>query len=291
MSSFGERSAGLKKVCRALRKAYGKQVFEPVDDVALELLRFLLAEETDQASVAKVLKRFTEEFVDLNEVRVSFPREIAAVMPEVAHAEQKASRATRLFNAIFLSHNTMTWEFLRTLGVRELRQLFEKLDGGGEVLGAAAVMLLSGGHAVPADADVVRVLSRLGLTAEGEDAAALQGFLERAVTREQGYETWALMHRLGESVCLPAKPQCAKCPVRTMCPTGREMLAVKKSPASKASGKAGAKASTAGKAKKKAPAASSATPPGKKKAAKSPTSATSSKSAPARRPAPTKRKK
>ncbi|MBN2582607.1 MAG: hypothetical protein JXL80_06030 [Planctomycetes bacterium] len=255
MSSFSERSAGLRKVYRTLRKTYGKQTFDPADDVAMELLRFILTEETDQVSVDKVLRRFEQEFVDLNEIRVSFPREIAEAMPEVSHAEQKASRLTRVFNAIFLSHNTMTWDFLRTMGVRELRQYFEKIDGGGDVLGAAAVMLLSSGHAVPADTDVSRVLERLALTAEGEDTAALQAFLERAVTREQGYETWALLHRLAEAVCLPTKPQCKKCSLKAMCPTAKEALAPKKPAARTAKaggGKSSTKAAGKGKGTKKA---------------------------------------
>ena len=274
MSSFSERSAGLRKVYRALRKACGKQSLEPADDVAHELLRFILMEEADQTSVDKAMKRFSQDFVDLNEVRVSFPREIAEVMPEVSHPEQKASRVTRVFNGIFLSHNTMTWDFLRTMGVREVRQFFEKLDGGGEVLAAAAVLLLSGGHAVPADADVTRTLSRLGLTVEGEDTASLQSFLERAVARNEGYETWALLHRLAESVCLPDKPQCAKCPVRTMCPTGAEILAVKKS------------AGRTVKSERAKPAAGKKPQRAKKTTAKKKSSAAASK-----RAAPSKRKK
>ena len=46
-------------------------------------------------------------------------------------------------------------------------------------------MLLSPGHAIAADSDVRRTLGRLGLTEHGEDVAALQGFLERAVPEAQ----------------------------------------------------------------------------------------------------------
>jgi hypothetical protein len=43
---------------------------------------------------------------------------------------------------------------------------------------------------VPADADVRRVLARLDVIGRDDDAAAVQGFLERAVTRDQGMEVW-----------------------------------------------------------------------------------------------------
>jgi endonuclease III len=224
MSSFTERQAGLQKATRLLRKKFGKQQMEPADDVALHLLRFVLLEESSQAAVDEAMRHIPAGFVDLNELRISFPQEIAEVVPGVSHIQRKASRITQLFNAMFLRHNTMTWEFLRSYNIRDLRQYFEKIDGGDAALGAAAVMLLSPGHALPADSDVRRTLGRLGLTEAGEDVAALQGFLERAVSKEQGYETWALLHRLAESVCLVGEPVCAKCVLHTTCPAGIERL-------------------------------------------------------------------
>ena len=234
--SFTERADLLKKALRPLRTAFGKQTLEPVDNVARQLLKILLIEETPEAVVEAALERVSTTFVDLNELRVSLAKEISDALVGVARAHDKAVQITKLFNEIFLKHNSMEWNFVRTLGVRELRQYFETVSGGSPELGAAAVMFFSTGHAVPADADVCRILGRLELTEPDEDVAALQGFLERAVTKEQGYETWALLHRLGESDCLVKAPLCPKCPLRTMCPTGQARIkAAKSAPAKVAS--------------------------------------------------------
>jgi len=233
MSSFGERAKLLRKARSALRRRFGKQTLEPVDDVALELLKFILLEGSDEAGVRKALRQIEDGFVGLNEVRVSFPREIAEALPGISHMDRKAARVTRMFNAVFLRHNTMNWDFFRSMGVRELRHYFEKVDGGDQVLGAAAVMLLSEGHAVPADVDVRRVIDRLGLTDEGEDTAAVQAFLERVLRRNQGYEAWALLHRLGESICQVTTARCGKCPLSAMCPTGRKRLVRRKKAAAR----------------------------------------------------------
>jgi len=266
MSSFAERQAGLQKAVRLLRKKFGKQQIEPAEDVALHLLRFLLLEESSQAAVDEAMSRIPAGFVDLNELRVSFPHEIAEVVPGVSHIQRKASRITQLFNAMFLKHNTMTWDFLRSYNIRDLRQYFEKIDGGDAVLGAAAVMLMSSGHAIPADSDVRRTLGRLGLTEHGEDVAALQSFLERAVSKEQGYETWALLHRLAESVCLVGEPACAKCVLHAICPTGIERLTKK---AKKIEKKAESKPAEKKPAEKKSkPAAKKAVKPAAKSTAK-----------------------
>ena len=159
-------------------------------------------------------------------------------IPGTPDAEVKAYRVTRVFNALFLLKNTMDWSFVRNMGVRELRQFFEKLDGGDPVMAAAMAMFFSTGHAIPADADVQRTLRRLGLAEENEDVVQLQSFLERAVSKEEGAETWSLLHRLAEVVCLPGEPLCEKCPVAALCPFGQQTLAAKrqkKSPARTAS--------------------------------------------------------
>jgi endonuclease-3 len=245
MMTFSQRAALLQKVRRACRKRFGKPVAEQSAEVPRQLMWFILLEESSEAAVREAIQRIDQEFVDLNELRVSLAKEIAQLMRGVAHAQRKAVRLTKLFNAMFLKHNRMDWDFLRSLGVRELRQYFERADGGDAVLGAAAVMMFSAGHAVPADADVRRVLGRLQLIEPEEDAAAVQGFLERAVTREHGYETWASLRRVAESACKVKAPSCSRCPLKAMCPTGEARLKARRKSGRKPTAKKTAKQRTA----------------------------------------------
>ena len=228
MKTFSERAALLQRARRALRKAYGKPVRDEAEDIAPQLLRFILSEGSTRAAVDDAVRRIAEAFVDLNELRVSLAREIAEVIPKIPNAQAKAARLIKLFNAIFLRHNTMDWDFVRSMGVRELRQYFENVDGGDAVLGAAAVLLLSSGHAVPADTDVHRVILRLELVGPDEEIAAVQGFLERALKSDQGFETWALVRRLAEARCLAKAPLCGRCTLKAMCPTGAGRLSARK---------------------------------------------------------------
>lgn len=233
MKTFSQRAAFLQKVRRTLRRRYGKPVPEVAEDVALELLRFVLLEGTTQAVVRDALARLEEAFVDLNEFRVSPAREIAEVIPNVPQAHLKGARLTKLFNAVFLKHNAMDWDFVRSMGVREVRQYFEKTSGGDPALGAAAVMFFSPGHAVPADSDVCRVLARLEIIQRNEEIPAVQSFLERAVTRDQGFETWALIRRVAEAYCVSKAPLCGRCPLRAVCTTGQARLLAGKKAARK----------------------------------------------------------
>lgn len=284
-ATFSERAAQLQKARRALRREFGKCEVDGVDDVARQLLRLVLMEEATASAVQDAERRIDAAFVDLNELRVSLAKEIAEVMPRMPHAEEKAARLVRLFNAMFLKHNTMDWSFVRTLGVRDLRQYVERVDGGGPVLAAAAVLLFTDGHAVPADADVRRVLSRLELIEPQDDAATVQTFLERAVKSDEGLETWALFRRLAEDLCTVKNPVCPKCPLKSQCPTGKARIATKaktpKSTKTDAGAKRAATAKSAGKtaakAKAKSKTAAKKTAPKKKAAAKK--STTKSKTA------------
>ncbi len=245
MKSFAERAEVVQKARRALRKKYGKQRREEGDDVVPQLLKFILMEEAGEAAAEEAMERIRDSFVDLNELRVSFPHEVAEVLPNMPHAEAKSRRATRLLNEVFLERNTLNWDFVRTMGVRELRQYFEAKSRGNLVLGAAAVLLFSSGHAVPADADVRRVLTRLKVVQKGELLEAVHSFLERAVTREQGYEFWALLHRLAEKVCLVKKPACGRCPLKSMCPTGKARATRRKKSVVKKKSKTGSRRKSA----------------------------------------------
>lgn len=247
MMAFTERAASLQKVRKILRKSFGKPSIPESDSVARQILWFVLLERSSFDQVEKALEQIDEVFVDLNELRVSLPREIAASIPSIADAESKAHRVTRVFNALFLLKNTMDWSFVRTMGVRELRQFFEKLDGSDAVLAAAMTMFFSSGHAVPADGDVRRTLQRLGLAEEGEDVGQLQSFLERAVNKEEGAEAWALLHRLAETVCMPGEPQCEKCPVNGACRHGQHKLAAARQKKKSAGGGSGGRGSARGK--------------------------------------------
>lgn len=286
MTTFTERASRLQKVRRALRKKYGKPTMELADGVHEQLLRIVLTEETSVRGVDAVMKRLDDAFVDLNELRVSLASEIADAFGDVPDAHAKAVRLMKLFNAIFLKHNTMDWSFFQSMGVRELRHYFETVNGGGPALAAAAVMFLSSGHAVPAGPDVRRVLRRLDLVDGKEAVQAVQGFLERAVTRDQGFEIWALLRRVAEAVCFVKAPACGRCPLKTMCGTGRGRLATKRARAkAKAKTKVKAAQSTkkiakkAAKKKAKKPAAKpKAVKKTVKKAAKKTTPKTAKKS-------------
>jgi hypothetical protein len=74
MKTFSERAALLQKVRRALKKTFPKPEMAPCEDVAGQLLRLVLLEESTPEQVERAVATLGEVFVDLNELRVSLAR-------------------------------------------------------------------------------------------------------------------------------------------------------------------------------------------------------------------------
>ena len=127
---------------------------------------------------------------------------------------------------------------------RFLRQLFEKTYGFNldplakkplkesikalreyEVFASDYVMAIViqqtlGGHAIPVDAPIRRALVRLGVADLQTDVATLRGILERAVPKNRGAEFVDLIEDLAHDTCVEGPPDCPRCELRKICPTG-----------------------------------------------------------------------
>ena len=111
MPSFTDKVRRLERMRLALRRRYGEPprlaVMHPVEHA----LRVILAEETTAAEADKALARIRQHFVDLNDLRVSRPREIREVLgQDFPRSTQKARVIPRLLDQIFKQHNSMVWD-------------------------------------------------------------------------------------------------------------------------------------------------------------------------------------
>ncbi|MBC8646380.1 MAG: A/G-specific adenine glycosylase [Thermoanaerobaculia bacterium] len=96
-----------------------------------------------------------------------------------------------------------------------------RLPGFGEYMSAVVPSLAFGARLPAADANVARVLSRIGeIPAPSGTAAQRRAVLSAAAKlmprNDPGRFTAALMD-LGQTVCLPRRPVCPRCPLREEC--------------------------------------------------------------------------
>ncbi len=98
---------------------------------------------------------------------------------------------------------------------------WRKLPGVGPYTAAAVASIAFGEDVVAVDGNVARVgLRLLGLPRSTGDAAArraVQAALSRVLPSGQAGEFNQALMDLGATVCLPARPRCAACPVQAFC--------------------------------------------------------------------------
>jgi len=221
MASFTDKVKRLERVRQALRRRYGEPTPAACARPVEHAVRVILAEEASAAQVDAAMARLGEHFVDMNDLRVSRPREIRDVLgASFPRAGHKARVIPRLLDQVFKQYNSMEWKFLEGMGKVQARAFFEKLEEVRPFVAAAVARVCVGAHAFPVDNDVARVLGRLGiLDPATESEAEMQGLLERAVKADRAAEAHALVRRLGEDLCVVGTPLCAECPLNPICPS------------------------------------------------------------------------
>ena len=196
-------------------------------------------ENSTRALAVSALTTFKELFFDWNEVRVSSLDEIQGVLGKLKldQPEERAFRVRRFLRQIFEKTYGFSLDALLKKPQKESIKALEEYEAfGSDYITATVTRLALAGHAIPVDEAALRALTRLGV-AEGEatDVGSLRGTLERAVPKNRGGEFADLIEELAHDTCVAGVPDCPRCGLRKVCPTGQDQIT--HGTASKASGK------------------------------------------------------
>ena len=235
----------LTEVQTLLKKRYK---FEP----AVEKLTILEAvvygichEDCTREQANQALTRFKEGFFDWNEVRGQLPgREIHyGVLAGMSDVEGRAFRIRRFLRQLFEKTYGFNLDQLVKKPQKESVKALEEYDAfASDYVLATVTRLALAGHAIPVDATSMRALQRLGIGDESTDLATLRGTLERAVPKNRGVEFSDLVEELAHDTCVEGEPDCPRCDLRKICPTGlarKAEAAAPAKPAKAAKGKSG----------------------------------------------------
>ncbi len=151
---------------------------DPLDQLVLSVL----SQETTLGNASKAFNKLLHVMVDLNELRVSSPREIADVIaPYIPNSRTCASRLVKLLNEVFNRENALNLETLRSMGKREAKHRLEELAGIEPYHVASVVLWSLGGHAIPVNAKLLAALRKDELVEPNASVAEVQSFLERHI--------------------------------------------------------------------------------------------------------------
>ena len=210
----------LKAILDRLRREYGRPELRPHRAPIDELVLTVLSQNTNDRNRDVAYARLRERFESWVEVRHAPADELEEALRPGGLAPTKAARIQRILDEI--GDDDLAW--MADAPVERARDYLCELPGVGRKTAACVLLFSFGRHDVPVDTHVYRVGKRLGLFREKASFDEAHDELLRLTDAETAYETHVLLIRHGRRLCTARAPDCPACPLRRMCPYGRERL-------------------------------------------------------------------
>lgn len=226
--------ARLVEIHRRLCDAYGCPVpyFSASDPLSM-LISSLLSHRTRNADTARAMAGLRERFADWTALRDAPTREVEAVIAAVTWPELKAPRLQAALREITRRVGGLTLDFLADWPVEKARAWLESLPGAGVGRKTSASVISYSylrGKALPVDSHHHRVAARLALIPQRTSLEKAHALLEAALPPEWDAQTVYDHHQVimkhGKRCCFPRprEPDCPRCPLLDLCPTGQAKL-------------------------------------------------------------------
>jgi endonuclease III len=197
----------IKKLLRGARAASAPEV-PPGEPRVRFMIEAVLQADATRRQAAGAVGPLQEEYVDLNELRVSPIKDITDCLGKsMPAAREKAERIVTVLNRVFARTSDVLLDWLAERPKRELRRTLTEL-GLGPYAGPAVAMLLFDIPAVPVDQMLVDCLKADGYVHPDSDVIQVQSFLEKVVPMRNVLGAHEALRRYCEkrAKTLPKKP-------------------------------------------------------------------------------------
>lgn len=189
--------AKVKKAYAKLRHALPSPRIPEPDNPLRRLAIAILGVRCGDAEAQRAINRALTTLVDWNEIRVSSAFELNKAMGNtIFQGTQQCQRLIYALQAIFDRENQLSLDLLWGLGRREARHYLEPLPGVDEYVVASVLLWSLGGHAVPVNDKLLKVLREADLVHPSADRAEVQSFLERHIGAADAKEFCLIMPSL-----------------------------------------------------------------------------------------------
>jgi endonuclease-3 len=244
-----------------LKKRYKLEPRAARPSVLEAVIYAICHEGTTREQANQALSRFKDEFFDWNEVRVSTVEQIQGVLAGLPEPEARAQRLRRFLRQLFEKTYGFTLDALLKKPLKEAVKALQEYEAlHSDYVLSCVIRDALGGHAVPVDGPTRRAIERLGVAEPETETATIRGILERAVPKNRGAEFSDLIEELSQDTCVAGIPDCPRCELKKICPTGQERLNADKVAARATTKTAAVKTSEKAKPAAPAPASTPAQP-------------------------------
>jgi endonuclease III len=200
MKNSKEYSSKVHKLYRSLKRRYPKVQRAEYDEPVDALVYAIISENMSEASTQSVIKRFTDYFVDWNDLRVSRQEEIIEMLgSDTPAARDIASSLNKVLWSVFGKYNMVSLEAMHKMSKRPAKQALEKMEGTSRFVVDYCMLTSLHGHAIPLTKNMIEYLRSSELVHPEADEGEISGFLARQISAENAYEFYYLLRLQGES--------------------------------------------------------------------------------------------
>jgi len=190
-----------------------KSRYEPAPPVKRnpmdELLFGLLLWDATTPKAEAALKRLRDAHVDDNDMRVSRPHELAAIMGKLyPRVEERAARLHATLSDIYKREHNVTLAPVMAMSKRDAAKYIETLSGLPSFASARWQLMMLESHHMPVDDRMLSRLLAAGVVEEGDDVEKATGVLQRHIKHEDAVESFVLLQAWSEDP--DSEPSAAK---------------------------------------------------------------------------------
>jgi endonuclease III len=206
MKNSKDYSPRIEKLFKTLKKdapAIAPVTYnEPIEAIVYAFISAF----TTEANVGKIQKRITGHFVDINDLRVSRPEEIAEVFGDMSEpAIASAQAMTTVLNAIFEKFDRVSLAGLTDEGKRQARKDLQDIPGMTPFTVAYTFLTALDGHAIPLTDAMVSYLKQNEMVHPESTPQEIESFLERQISAADAYAFYALLRAEAEGSRMSSK--------------------------------------------------------------------------------------
>lgn len=173
-------NALLKRIHRKERPA------TPDPDPIVNLVMAFLEWDASHRSAESAYSRLMGALVDHNDLRVSRPHEIAAILGErYPRVQERSARLHDVLQAIFEREHAVSLAGLEKKAKKDIYKYLLSLPGMVPYVAARVFLLSFAGHAIPVDNVLVQCLKEAETVDPEATADEIAGFLEKHVKAEE----------------------------------------------------------------------------------------------------------
>ncbi len=200
MKNSKDYSRKIQKLYNSLNRKYPKVQNVTHDEPTDAIVYGIIYSKLDEKTTESAIKRFSDYFIDMNDLRVSRIEEIVEMLgDDTPVTREVALTITTVLRAIFNEYHNVSLEGLKKTGKRPARQALEKLEGTSRFVVDYCMLTSLQGHAIPLTEGMIAYLKSRELVYPDASEQEIGGFLAKQISAKKGYEFYALLRHASEA--------------------------------------------------------------------------------------------